>query len=87
LELIKYEQAINKLKLDKKHPINNDVFIDPRFGLDWVRGKDFTTLFLPFLKLKIEIKHLSITTTNRKDTSNNNYRNDKPNTNSNELLK
>lgn len=54
MELIKYEQAINKLKLDKKHPINNDVFIDPRFGLDWVRGKDFTTLFLPFLKLKID---------------------------------
>lgn len=53
MELIKFEQAINKLKLDKKNPINNINF-DERFDIDWVRGKSFQTLFLPFLKLKID---------------------------------
>jgi len=52
MELIKYEQALNKLKLDKKHPINTNISFDSR--LDWVVGKDFTNLFLPYLKLKID---------------------------------
>lgn len=54
-ELIPYEQALNKLKLDKKHPINPNIsFDDNRLNLDWVKGKAFTSLFLPYLKIKID---------------------------------
>lgn len=53
MELIKYEQAINKLKLDKKATINNLTF-DSRFDMSWVQGKAFLNLFLPYLKIKID---------------------------------
>lgn len=53
MELVKFEQAVNKLKLDKKQPINN-IEIDSRLPLDWVKGRDFLNLFLPYLKIKID---------------------------------
>lgn len=52
-ELIHYEQAINKLKLDKKS-IVNELCFDTRFTPDWVKGKSFMHLFLPYLTIKID---------------------------------
>lgn len=52
-----YEKAINALKLNKKEKLNNELNLancDRRLLPDWVKGKDFTLLFLPYLKLKID---------------------------------
>ena len=56
-ELIHYEQALNKLKLDKKAIVNTSLNIencDKRLKPDWVKGKDFLTYFLPYLVIKID---------------------------------
>ncbi len=56
-ELIHYEQALNKLKLDKKAIINTSLNIencDWRLKPEWVKGKDFLNYFLPYLTIKID---------------------------------
>lgn len=55
--LMHYEKALNALKLNKKEKVNNDLNIegcDSRLIPAWVKGKDFTMYFLPYLKLKVD---------------------------------
>lgn len=54
MKLIPYEQALNKLKLDKKNPRNNNILFNSRLTPSWVSGKDFIHHFLPYLTIKID---------------------------------
>lgn len=48
-----YQQALNKLKLDRSKPINK-LNLNPKLCDGVVQGNDFIKLFLPFLKIKVD---------------------------------